>query len=85
VTVPSATIAELGLPANFADAIPFRQDVRFFIGKVDWQLGSNHRLAMRYSGHRNNSPYNNSTTADSFCFRDISSSWTGRMPARFSW
>jgi hypothetical protein len=66
VTVPSSTIAELGLPANFADAIPFRQDVTFFIGKIDWQIGSNHRLAMRYSGHRNNSPYNNSTTGGQF-------------------
>jgi hypothetical protein len=47
VTVAPATVAQLGLPAYFADAIPFRQDVTFFIGKVDWQFGSNHRLAMR--------------------------------------
>ncbi|HYP09812.1 MAG TPA: TonB-dependent receptor [Bryobacteraceae bacterium] len=66
VTVSPATIAQLGLPSNFADAIPFNQDVTFFIGKTDWQLGSNHRLALRYSGHRNNSPYNNSTTGGLF-------------------
>ena len=66
VTVTPATVAQLGLPSYYADAIPFSQDVTFFIGKVDWQLGSNHRLAMRYSGHRNNSPYNNSTTGGLF-------------------
>jgi hypothetical protein len=27
---------------------------------VDWQLASNHRLSVRYNGHRNNSPYNSS-------------------------
>ncbi len=60
VTVPPSTLAELGLPASFADPIPFSQSVTFFIGKVDWQLASNHRLSLRYNGHRNNSPYNSS-------------------------
>lgn len=60
VTVPPATIAQLGLPTNFADAIPFRQNVTFFIGKVDWQLTSSNRLSLRYNGHRNDSPYNSS-------------------------
>lgn len=66
VTVSPANIALLGLPANYADAVPFRQDVTFFIGKADWQLNDNHRLMLRYSGHRNNSPYNNSTTGGLF-------------------
>lgn len=60
VTVPPATLTELGLPASFADPIPFSQNVTFFISKVDWQLASNHRLSLRYNGHRNNSPYNSS-------------------------
>jgi hypothetical protein len=60
VTVSPATITQLGLPTNFADAIPFRQNVTFFIGKVDWQLTSNNRLSLRYNGHRNDSPYNSS-------------------------
>ena len=60
VTVPAPTLNELGLPASFADPIPFRQNVSFFIGKLDWQLASNHRLSLRYNGHRNNSPYNSS-------------------------
>lgn len=66
VSVSPATIAQLGLPANFADAIPFSQNVTFFMGKVDWQLASNHRLALRYSGHRNDSPYNNATIGGLF-------------------
>lgn len=60
VTVAPATIAQLGLPADFANAIPFNQNVTFFIGKVDWQLTSRHRLTIRYNGHRNDSPYNSS-------------------------
>ena len=44
VTVAPATLVQLGLPANFANAIPFNQNVTFFIGKVDWQLTSKHRL-----------------------------------------
>jgi hypothetical protein len=66
VTATPANIAQLGLPASYADAIPFRQSVTFFIAKTDWQLGSKHRLSLRYSGHRNDSPYNNSTTGGLF-------------------
>ena len=66
VTVASATLAQLGLPATFANAIPFRQNVAFFIGKVDWQLTSNHRLSLRYNGHRNDSPYNSSIIGGQF-------------------
>jgi hypothetical protein len=60
VTVPPATLAELGLPSTFAGAIPFSQNVSFFLGKVDWQLSSRNRLTLRYNGHRNDSPYNSS-------------------------
>ncbi|MEZ5399232.1 MAG: TonB-dependent receptor [Bryobacteraceae bacterium] len=66
VTVPPSTIAQLGLPASFADPIPFTQNISFLIGKVDWQLNSNHRLSMRYNGHRNNSPYNSSVIGGLF-------------------
>jgi hypothetical protein len=58
VTVTPATLAELGLPASFANAIPFSQNVTFFIGKIDWQISSKNRLTLRYNGHRNDSPYN---------------------------
>ncbi|MBV9400934.1 MAG: TonB-dependent receptor [Bryobacterales bacterium] len=60
VTVTPATVATLGLPANFANAIPFSQNVTFFIGKMDWQLSSKNRLTLRFNGHRNDSPYNSS-------------------------
>jgi hypothetical protein len=66
VTVAPATLAQLGLPADFANAIPFSQNVTFFIGKVDWQLTSNHRLSLRYNGHRNDSPYNSSIIGGQF-------------------
>ncbi len=59
VSPTPATISALGLPANFADAIPFKQKVAFFLLKADWQLNASNRLSMRYSGHRNDSPYNN--------------------------
>ncbi|MBC7926300.1 MAG: carboxypeptidase regulatory-like domain-containing protein, partial [Bryobacteraceae bacterium] len=66
VTVTASTIAQLGLPADFANAIPFGQNVTFFLGKVDWQLGSRNRLALRYNGHQNDSPYNSSTIGGLF-------------------
>lgn len=59
VTVPAASIASLGLPARFAQAIPFAQDVTFVLAKADYQLSDNHRLSGRYSYFRNESPYNN--------------------------
>lgn len=58
VTVSPTTIATLGLPANFANAIPFRQNVTFALGKGDYQITQNHRLSVRYSYFRNESPYN---------------------------
>lgn len=58
VTVTPAVLAQIGLPASFADPIPFKQDVQFFFGKMDYQITNNHRLSLRFNGHRNNSPYN---------------------------
>lgn len=66
VTVPAATLAQLALPDSFGNAIPFRQNVTFFLGKVDWQISEAHRLSMRYNGHRNNSPYNSSVIGGQF-------------------
>lgn len=61
VTVSPAVISQLGLPANYADAIPFSQSVTFFLAKVDWQVNNSNRVSVRFNGHRNDSPYNNST------------------------
>ncbi len=59
VTVTPAVLAQVGLPASFAEPIPFSQNVRFFFGKLDYQINSNHRLSMRFNGHANDSPFNN--------------------------
>lgn len=58
VTVSAANLSALGLPANFADAVPFRQQVTFFMTKMDWQINAANRLSVRYNGHRNDSPFN---------------------------
>ena len=61
VTVSAANIAALGLPADYINAIPFRQSVYFYMGKGDWQINDKNRLSVRYMHHANDSPYNNST------------------------
>lgn len=66
VTVTPATIAQLGLPASYADAIPFAQNVTFFMAKIDVQISNSHRLSLRYNGHRNDSPYNSATIGGLF-------------------
>lgn len=59
VSVTPATIAQLGLPANYAAAIPFHQSLYFYMAKGDWQISAKHRLSLRYNHHSNDSPYNN--------------------------
>ncbi|MFN9429159.1 MAG: TonB-dependent receptor domain-containing protein [Acidobacteriota bacterium] len=58
VTATPAVIASVGLPAEFANPIPFAQNVQFFFIRGDVQLTRNHRLALRTNGHRNDSPFN---------------------------
>ena len=59
VTTTPDQISQLGLPATYANAIPFKQKVTFFLAKGDWQINASNRLSMRYSGHQNDSPFNN--------------------------
>jgi hypothetical protein len=59
VTVSPSNISQLSLPASYAGAIPFSQDVLFFQGKLDYQINDANRLSVRANGHRNDSPYNN--------------------------
>jgi hypothetical protein len=61
VTVPAGVIAQLGLPASYADAIPFRQTVNFYMGRADWMINPSNRLLLRYNRHANDSPYNYSS------------------------
>jgi hypothetical protein len=63
VTVSAANIAAIGLPASFGNAIPFGQNVYFFMGKGDWQINQSNRLTFRYNYFRNESPFNNGNTA----------------------
>ncbi len=58
VTVTPAVLAQVGLPANFGDPIPFRQGVKFFMAKADYQINNSNRLSVRFNGHRNDSPFN---------------------------
>ena len=59
VTVTPSNLAQLDLPASYANAIPFSQHVLFFLGKIDYQLNEKNRASLRFNGHRNDSPYNN--------------------------
>jgi len=61
VTVPAAVIAQLGLPASYADAVPFRQSVYFYMARADWLISPSNRLLLRYNHHANDSPYNYSS------------------------
>jgi len=78
VTVSAANVAALGLPADFANPIPFRQSVWFYMGKGDWQINQKNRVSVRYMHHANDSPYNNGTvgglnlTSQSYNFVDRS-------------
>ena len=59
VSVSAATVSSLGLPANYAAAIPFSQSLYFYMVKGDWQINQNNRASLRYSHHANDSPFNN--------------------------
>lgn len=61
VTVPGSIIGQLGLPASYADTIPFRQSVSFYMGRADWMINSSNRLLLRYNHHANDSPYDYSS------------------------
>jgi hypothetical protein len=79
VTVPASVIAQLGLPADYANAIPFHQDLYFDMTKADWVVNSRNRISIRYMHHSNDSPYNNTAaiggqylTSQSYSFVDRS-------------
>jgi len=58
VTVTPSILSQVGLPANFADPIPFEQNVQFFFAKMDYKINNSNRLSLRFNGHRNISPFN---------------------------
>jgi hypothetical protein len=59
VSVTPATLTLIGLPTTYSNAVPFSQDVFFYMGKADWQINSNNRLSGRFNYFRNESPFNN--------------------------
>jgi hypothetical protein len=79
VTVPASVIAQLGLPLSYATAIPFHQDLYFYMAKADWIVNSRNRVSIRYMHHSNDSPYDNTSaiggqylTSQSYNFVDRS-------------
>ncbi|MBS1876142.1 MAG: TonB-dependent receptor [Acidobacteria bacterium] len=87
VTVTPANLAALGLPSNYANAIPFGQNVYFVLGKGDWQITQNHRLSARYSYFRNESPYNNggglTVATQTYLFKDRAPAFATQLISTF--
>jgi hypothetical protein len=71
-------VAQVGQPPQ-PNTVPAYQSVRFFLGKVDYQLAQGHRLTTRVNWFENNNPYNggagNTTTIErGFDYKDAMSS-----------
>jgi hypothetical protein len=84
VTVTPASIAALGLPASYADTIPFHQDIYFIMGKADYQINDANRLSFRFNWFRNESPYNASSftqilVTESYLFKDRAPSYAAQL------
>ena len=83
VTVPPSSLATLGLPATYANAIPFSQSVYFYMGKGDWQINDSNRLSFRYNYFRNESPYNNgggqTVASQTYLFKDRAPVWAAQL------
>ena len=65
ITVKAADASKLGLSSTAippSGVIPASQKVDFFLGKTDYQLAPEHKLAARYFFFRNESPFNTGTT-----------------------
>jgi hypothetical protein len=61
IGVTAANAARLGLSTTAfpeAGVIPATQSVNFFLGKTDYQLAPEHKLAARYFFFKNESPFN---------------------------
>ena len=84
VTVSAATIAALGLPSSFAQAIPFSQGTYFYMGKVDYQINDSNRLSGKFSYFRNESPYNAGTfvqtlVSQTYLFKDRAPAYSAQL------
>jgi carboxypeptidase family protein len=52
-----ALVAQVGQPAQ-PNTVPAYQSVRFFLGKIDYQVAPGHRLTVRTNLFENNNPFN---------------------------
>lgn len=57
ITVPAATVAQLGLKAQ-PTAAPNVQTGKFKMGKLDYQISPGHRMNFRWVQFHNDAPYN---------------------------
>ena len=78
-----ALVAQVGQPAQ-PNTVPAYQSVRFFLGKVDYQLGLGHRLTVRENWFENNNPYNGgaggtTTIERGFDYKDAMSSTAAQL------
>jgi Carboxypeptidase regulatory-like domain len=78
-----ALVAAVGQPAQ-PNTVPGYQSVRFFLGKVDFQLGQGHRLTTRVNWFENNNPFNGgaggtTTIERGFDYKDAMSSTAAQL------
>src|SRR4051812_23705328 len=76
-------VAAVGQPAQ-PNTVPGYQSVRFFLGKIDYQLAQGHRLTVRTNIFSNNNPYNGgaggtTTLERGFDFADRMNSTAAQM------
>jgi carboxypeptidase family protein len=76
-------VAQVGQPAQ-PNSVPAYQSVRFFLGKIDYQLAQGHRLTTRVNWFENNNPYNGgaggtSTIERGFDYKDAMSSTAAQL------
>jgi carboxypeptidase family protein/TonB-dependent receptor-like protein len=74
ISVTPATLTTLGLSTDYSQAVPFSQEVYFYMGKADWQINQNNRLSGRFNYFRNESPFNNgggqTISTQTYLFKD---------------
>ena len=73
-----ALVAQVGQPAQ-PNTVPAYQSVRFFLGKIDYQVAQGHRLTTRVNWFENDNPYNGgaggtTTIERGFDYKDAMSS-----------
>ena len=76
-------VASVGQPPQ-PNTVPAYQSVRFFLGKIDYQVAQGHRLTTRVNWFENNNPYNGgaggtTTIERGFDYKDAMSSTAAQL------